>query len=154
MAQKRLVPFLDAISNIYETRHSISNISDLKKAPIAKPLSFRRAYTASDIAQLILYLFIFVSGTFGNIVVIHSFIRVSEKPGSRFVVALAAIDLITSVLSPSLNISIILYDYFPWGKIGCKAMFPLTLSATVSSAWMLVAISLERARLVFVFGLD
>ena len=127
------------------------NISDLKQSPIAYTLSMRRPYTVSDISQLIRFLVIFLSGTIGNGMVIQSFIEASERPGSRFVIALAAIDSITSLLSPLQSISIIIYDGYPLGKGGCVVLAPLQLSNTFASAWLLVVISLERARLVYGF---
>ena len=136
---------------ITRTNFTIFNISDLKTSPIAFTLSLRRPYTDRDVSQIILYLVIFLSGTIGNGMVIQSFIRASERPGSRFVVALAAIDAVTSLITPLQSISIFIYDGYPLGKVGCIMLAPLQLSNTFASAWLLVVISLERARLVYGF---
>ena len=130
---------------------TILNISDLKHSPSAYTLSMRRPFTASDISQLILFLVIFLLGTIGNGMVIQSFIRASERPGSRFVIALAAIDAVTSLITPLQSISIFIYDGYPLGKVGCIMLAPLQLSNVFASAWLLVVISLERARLVCCF---
>ena len=106
----------------------------------------RRPYTASDAIQLILYLVIFLSGTIGNVIVIQSFVRTSEKPGSRFVVALALLDMITSMITPFQSIIMTMYDDYPLGKEACAAIAPIQLTNVFASAWLLVVISLERAR--------
>ena len=121
----------------------------MKKPPITKVyhLSLRRPYDTSDTVEMTLYLFIFISGTVGNGVVIRSFLQARDQPGSRFVVSLAFIDLISSIWVPMMNIILVIYEYKHWplGEIACL-MSSFTQSTFYASAWFLVAISLERAR--------
>ena len=97
---------------------------------------------------MILYIFIAISGTIGNAIVIKSFIRASDKPGSRFVVGLALIDLVASFLVPFYYIVVLVYagQHWPLGKIACFMIVPWLPSPFFASAWMLVVISAERAR--------
>ena len=80
--------------------------------------------------------------------VIQAFIRSPGKPGSRFVIGLAVIDFLSSILVPIVNLILIIYDHKHWplGKAGYYITRPWTLSTFYASAWMLVSISLERAR--------
>ena len=106
------------------------------------------SYSVKQISQLILYTFIFVSGTIGNGLVVRSFLQASQQPGSRFVIALAVFDFIASILVPLNNITIIIYDYkhWPFGEVGCMMLKPWMSCPSLVAAWLLVVISLERAR--------
>ena len=79
---------------------------------------------------------------------IRSFLQASDQPGSRYVVGLAMIDFLCSILVPFLNIGLITYDsrFWPFGKLGCFVLMPLSSALIYASGWMLVAISLERVR--------
>ena len=119
---------------------------DLEVIPIGYPF-YRRPYNAHDVSQLSLYTFVFVSGTIGNAIVIRSFIGASDQPGSRFVVALATIDFLASVYVPFCNVMTIISDgHWFLGEVGCFILRPWLESSFSASAWILVAISLERAR--------
>ena len=111
-------------------------------------LSFRKAYDGNQITLISICLLIFLAGTIGNVIVIKLFIQSTDQPGSRLVVALAVIDLICSVLVPLNNIVENVYgrDHWPLGKAGCLTIKPWMSSTFYGSAWMLVAISLERVR--------
>ena len=80
--------------------------------------------------------------------VIKSFLGARDRPGSRLVIGLAVIDFSSSVLVPFVSIIIIAYDYKHWplGQTGLLMTYPWTVSTYYASTWMLVAISLERAR--------
>ena len=123
-------------------------ILGVQKPPIPYQLSLRRPFSVDEISQLILYSMIFVSGTLGNGLVINVFRKATDRPGSRFVIILAVIDLVTSVITPLNNILTILYDFQHWplGKIGCFLLKPWMESTFFASAWILVAISAERFR--------
>ena len=91
---------------------------------------------------------IFVAGTIGNGLVIKSFLRAPEQPGSRFIIGLAVIDLVCSVLVPLNNMIENVYgrEHWPLGRVGCLIIKPWMSSTFYASAWMLVAISLQRTR--------
>ena len=126
---------------------NFSHLLDLKTSPIRYELSLRRPYHMYEIAQMILYSFIFVSGTIGNGWVIKMFLEAPKQPGSRFVIHLAALDFFTSILIPfTWVIEIVHNGHWPLGKIGCWLLVPSLRSNFDSSAWLIVAISLERAR--------
>ena len=123
------------------------HLLDLRRPPIRYQLSLRRPYNRNDIAYIILYSFIFLSGTIGNGWVIKMFLQVPKQPGSRFVVILASVDFFTSILVPFETMIKIIHNYhWPFGKIGCWLVFPLFRSTFDASAWLIVAVSLERAR--------
>ena len=133
---------------------TILYILDLKVPPISYTIKFRRPYDSLDISKLLLYSFILVSGTIGNGMVIQAFLRSSGQPGSRFVVGLAVIDLVSSILIPLGNFILITFDHkhWPFGKIGFFILRPWKPSTFYASAWMLVSISLERARYVLFYA--
>ena len=76
-----------------------------------------------------------------------------EHPGSRFVIVLAGVDFVSSIWLPCLDMALTIYDFKwlkPWvlGKGICK-IFGFHQSLFFCSAWLLVAISLERARAIY-----
>ena len=117
-------------------------------APVDYSLSYRGPYLWEDYTQITLYAFICATGTFGNGMIVNSFLQSINKPGSRFVIALAALDLISSIWIPSLSVLDIVYDrdHWPLGKAACVILRPWVSSAVYASAWLLVAISMERGR--------
>ena len=113
--------------------------------------SYRRPFKRTEIFVLSLYAFVILVGTVGNGLVIQKFFVNRDKPGSRFVLVLAMIDMITSIWIPMIFIGEIVnkiserFFSFPFGKVACYLrLFRLSLFA--ASAWLLVAISLERIR--------
>ena len=116
-------------------------------SPIQYNLTLRGHYTTRDISKLVLYVFIFVSGTIGNLLVIRSFIKTSDRPGTRFVICLEAIHVFASIFIPFHNIILIMYDnHWPPGYVGCIMMRCWTMTIYDACAWMLVAVSLAKAR--------
>ena len=124
-------------------------------------LGVRQPFTVSEIAQICIYALSILIGTCGNALVIKyfSFGDASIRAGSRFVVILAAIDIVSSLWLPGyyivINISYRFHLYtspefahWPFGKVACHIFpfYPLLLYAT---AWILLAISMERARAIF-----
>ena len=130
-------------------------IIDLEKQAITYPLSLRRPWNGEDMTKVILYSIVFVTGTIGNGLVIRSFLQAVDKPGSRFVIALAVVDLIASVWVPFVSMSELAHNYkghWSWGHTACVILIPWFPAAIWASAWLLVAISLERFRFVhFIF---
>ena len=102
---------------------------------------------------IILFSFVFLSGTLGNAFVMKSFAfgSESERAGSRFVIVLAAVDVLTSIWVPFHKITRVLFYFspiyhWPYGKGSCGIIRSLYKSTFYASAWLLVAISLEKAR--------
>ena len=81
---------------------NLAQYLDLKTPPIRYELSLRRPYNVNEIVHMILYSFIFVSGTIGNGWVIKMFLEAPKQPGFIFVMHLAALHFFTSILIPSL----------------------------------------------------
>ena len=123
-------------------------IVDLMQHSGAYPMSFRKPFNGAEIALLLLYSFVLVTGSIGNGMVIKTFLASSDKPGSRFVICLAIIDLISSVWIPVRNMipAIQQYPHWPFGKIACRVLTPLGMCFIYTSAWLLVGISFERLR--------
>ena len=131
---------------------SISNLLDLdlRSSPVPMSPSLRGPFTHTEIFLLLIYVVVFLIGTVGNGLVIKAFYGNQEQPGSRFVLALAFIDFITSmgipiqVIGNIVNkISDSVYSW-PFGKVMCYLSPFWTLS--MASAWLLLAICLERIR--------
>ena len=95
------------------------------------------------------YVLIFVFGVLGNASVIYCLsIRVgSVKYGHGFIVALAVTDLLSSVAIPFVMINDLVWD-FQWhfGSFCCAILPRLNNVFLFASAWLLVAISIERLR--------
>ena len=102
---------------------------------------------------IVLFSFVFLSGSCGNAFVMRSFAfgSESEKAGSGFVTILAAVDVVSSVWVPFHTMTRVLFyfspiNHWPYGKASCGIIRSLYKSTFYASAWLLVAISLERAR--------
>ena len=115
----------------------------------------RETYNTKEIYQLVLYAFIFFTGTIGNVMVIKRFVftEKKEKPGSYFVATLAVVDMYSSIIVPFLYASRIIYGYarfdsylWPWGKEMCYLTRTSDGVVYYMSAMFLSAISLERTR--------
>ena len=123
----------------------------MKHVPIS--IFQRNGLSKQEIATIVLFSFVFLSGTCGNAFVIKSFAtgRQSERAGSRFVIILAAVDIVASIWVPFYTITRVLFYFspiyhWPHGKLSCTIIRPLYRSTFYASAWLLVAISLERTR--------
>ena len=94
-------------------------------------------------------------GTIGNVLVIKYFAsgNGSSRPGSRFVIALAVVDIIQSIWTPSYIIFWKLHTftgtitYWTIGETTCRlsGFHPLLWYAT---SFLLFAVSIERARAI------
>ena len=125
--------------------------SDLRQTPVSMSPSYRGPFTQTEIVLLFMYVFVLLVGTVGNGLVIKTFYANRDRPGSRYVLVLAMIDLITSIWIPLVNIGKIVttishnFSSWPFGKIACYLrLFEFSLPA--ASAWLLIAICLERVR--------
>ena len=113
--------------------------------------SYRDPFTRTEIFLLAMYVFVFLAGTVGNGMVIKVFYGNRDQPGSRYVLVLATVDLITSIWIPTTIIGVIVNKVFsaftswPFGKVICY-LRPFEFSLGFASAWLLVAICLERIR--------
>ena len=118
-------------------------------------INVREPLTKNEIASICLYIIALVTGTFGNALVIKHFAQgdTSNRPGSRFVIILAANDIVTSIWLPPSHINEILYyfagiHHWPFGEVICYiSSFYLTWLFT--TPWLLLAISVERARAIY-----
>ena len=113
--------------------------------------SLRGPYTQTDIFLLFMYIAVFLVGTVGNAMVIQTFYANQDQPGSRFVLILAIVDVITCIWTPVIEIGRIVNNIshyaflWPFGKVACYLQ-SFHVSLFFSSAWLLVAICLERMR--------
>ena len=121
-------------------------------------LSVRQPFTRREIIELFIASVILLVGTFGNGLVIKSFASgdASKHPGSRFVIVLAFVDIISSIWNPTTIVIVDVVYFFsdadiavwPLGELACKIDFFRPL-LDYSTAWLLLAISLERARAIY-----
>ena len=139
-------------NNIYSTKdEAICN----KSTPQVLNLSMRRPYTVTETVQLCIFSLTVLIGTIGNGLVVKYFAseNVQSRPGSRFVIVLGFLDCISSIWIPGSAITNMIYNgiatqYWPFGEVTCRIVlfYPLLLYAT---PWLLVAISIERARAIY-----
>ena len=108
---------------------------------------------------VIFYTIVFICGTVGNALVIRNYASssTSGQNGAKFVIVLAIIDLISSVWVPFVEVNKILffrpyvriietYSHWPYGKIPCYVLHGSFNMMFFASAWLLVAIGIERMR--------
>ena len=127
-----------------------------KEQAVLISLSARQPFEVMDIITILLYSLAILIGTIGNASVIKyfAFSNISDRPGSRFVVVLAGLDFFTSMLVPSIYMITNMY-YFekfthcPFGGTVYRSLIAFHPMLFYSSAWILVAISLERARAIY-----
>ena len=112
--------------------------------------------THSDIWELGAYSINILLGTIGNALVIKHFASSDglQRPASRFVIILAGVDFLSSIWIPGYIITRKLYFFppgipsWPFGEYFCRIakFYPFLFYAT---SWLLLAISLERARAIY-----
>ena len=113
--------------------------------------SFRGPFTKVEMSLVSLNTFVFLVGIIGNAMVIKTFYAKRDQPGSRYVLVLAIVDLITSFWIPVIVVGVIInnisenFASWPFGKFVCYLQ-PTQFSLFATSAWLLVAICLERVR--------
>ena len=98
----------------------------------------------------------FFIGTIGNALVIRTFVSPDalNRPGSKFIIVLACVDFLSSLWIPFLNIIDRLYDFkhfnhWPFSELSCRVLLAFYPFLFYSNAWLLVAVSLERARAIY-----
>ena len=150
----------------YTMDESVCNKST-RPQPAPWSLGLRQPFDGRIIIAICVYPLNLLVGTVGNVLVIKYFSSeyASGRAGSRFVAVLAGVDFISSIWVPTTVIVAALYYHpvislFYWnkgfilpnncifGEITCRVaqFYPLLFFAT---PWLLLAISLERARAVF-----
>ena len=142
--------------SFYWTENETVCNKSTRQQPIQWTLTARLPFNYKDILQLCIYSVTILIGTFGNLLVVKYFAfgELSSHPGSRFVVVLAVIDFVSSLWIPVfVPIVEILYEAptsytWPFGEKACQILmfYPVLFYA---SSWLLVAISLERARAIY-----
>ena len=114
-----------------------------------------KTFNTGTVAIFILYTLVFLCGTIGNALVIKYNISSSttKRNGSKFVVVLAIVDLISSIWVPFVEVNRILFyrpyirdSHWPYGKIPCYVLNGYFYGMFYSSAWLLVAVGIERIR--------
>lgn len=98
-----------------------------------------------DSIILIIYL---VIGILGNscVIYIHTVRLKQNKEDRFFITVLAIVDLVSCVVSTSFSFSINTLPVKYNNDRACKVMFFLNMTCTLASAWMLVAIAVDRYR--------
>ena len=116
-----------------------------------------KSFTFSDVAIISINCLVFFIGTPGNAYVIHKFAFTNKQyyAGSKFIVALALIDLLASLILPCYGIfrrmNEILNNRHPVWHIGrflCYLLNNLHALFLGTSSWCLVAIACVRFRFV------
>ena len=137
----------------------MSLLPGLRQTPVSMSPSLRGPYTPTEQFLLFLNVLVFLIGTIGNGLLIRTFYVNRDEPGSRFVLILAIVDLITSVWIPVMAIGQIMHKVshhtlWPFGKVGCYILKPFYFSLFIMSVWLLLAICLERVRLVRILSVN
>ena len=127
----------------------------IRPRPQQFSLRERKPFTTTEVIFLCLYSLNILIGTLGNAWVVKNFATGDESrcAGSLFVIVLAMVDCVTSMLIPGSVIFEILYNFsgrtiWQLGRRTCQAMMfrPVILYST---SWLLLSICLERARAIF-----
>ena len=141
--------------DLYYTRHQAVCNKSIHPDLNSFNLNVRQSFSVNELLQLCLYSTNFLVGAVGNALVIRKF-GVEDnvgRPGSRFVIILAFLDLVSSILIPGVIIIQILYRFhtfstWPLGEFTCRIIvfYPILLHST---SWLLLAVTVERARLIY-----
>ena len=142
---------LDKTSGLYWTEDE--TVCNRSIYPRSEKWNFRvrSPFQVHEIVQLCLYPLNALIGTVGNVLVIKNFASANSqgRPGSRFVIVLAAIDFVSSLWLPSyVLLHILNQGFWPYGEKSCQ-MINFHHLLFYSTAWLILAISLERARAVY-----
>ena len=96
------------------------------------------------------YLLNILIGSIGNALVVKYFAAgdTSTRAGSRFVIVLAVVDFVSSIWIPGRLLLRMIY-YPSWPFLQACYISELDFSLLLATPWLLLAISLERARAIF-----
>lgn len=101
------------------------------------------------IIQLFFYFAITSVGSVGNILICIAIIRRNKhKISEYFIFNLAVTDLVTCVVSIPLDVAERLLGYWPYGSVLCKIIYPFQTVLMAVSVATLLAMSLERYRVI------
>lgn len=97
-------------------------------------------------ARLVCYVIIFIVGVIGNVLVCLVVCRQRKMKNvtNYFIVNLAVADLSVLLICIPFDFGEIITNYWPYGAVMCKLIYPLQTMATTASVGTLVAISLNR----------
>ena len=118
------------------------------------------SYALMQVSLVVLYSLVALLGTIGNTLVVKWFgeKNMRQKAGNKMVVVLAVNDFVSSIIVPFLRISyIIRLDDFSQKVVLRKTLcyFAAGIMETflIATSWLLVAISVDRLRLVSIIFL-
>lgn len=107
------------------------------------------ALSAIRIIEIILYLFISLTGITANGMIFHTLLRRNTlRIGEYLILNLAITDMATCVISIPFDLAERLAGGFPFGSILCFLVYPLQTILMAVSVITLLSMSLERRRIV------
>lgn len=123
----------------------MSNSSNLTDQAENKQIS-RELLT---VIQITCYSAIIVAGTIGNLMLIFALaLKRHRKTSQYFILNLAAVDLLTCMLSIPFDISLLLVGGWPFGPVLCRLIYPLQTLFMAVSVSTLLCMALERHRAI------
>ena len=102
------------------------------------------------VLKFCIYVLIFAFSVGGNTLTFLSvviFQRMKSVP-NIFIASLAICDLVTTITSIPFDLIEEEMQYFPFGRVTCRFLYPLATISTTSACFTLVAISLDRYRAI------
>lgn len=101
------------------------------------------------ITQLFFYVLIAVVGAVGNTMICFSILnRTQRKMSENFILNLAVTDLAVSTISIPLDVIERVSEFWPYGAVLCKIVYPFQTILMAVSVATLLAMSLERHRVI------
>lgn len=97
-------------------------------------------------AKLVSYVIIFIVGVIGNVLVCLVVCRQRKMKNvtNYFIVNLAVADLAVLLICIPFDFGEIVTNFWPYGTVMCKLIYPLQTMAATASVGTLVAISVNR----------
>jgi len=101
------------------------------------------------VIQIVCYSAIIVAGAIGNLMLIFSLaLKRHRKTSQYFILNLAAVDLLTCMLSIPFDISLLLLGDWPFGPVLCRLVYPMQTLFMAVSVSTLLCMALERHRAI------